>query len=244
MPDKNAPLDILAVMAHPDDAELLCGGTLIKSAGRGKRVGVLDLTAGETGSSGSAATRGREAASAAGQMGLAARRCAGLRDAALENDNESRHVVAEHIRALRPVIVITHSAVGRHRDHRIAAELVRDACFLSGLKKLEVPGEPFRPRKLVYATAFREDSGPPDFVVDVTDQIERKLDVIALYTSQFDGVTQAGEVYPGGDRPFLQQVRAKMAHYGSLIRVRYGEPFQVDETMEVDEISSLGVSTF
>lgn len=244
MSDRNAPLDILAIMAHPDDAELLCGGSLIKSAGRGRRVGVLDLTAGEMGSSGSAATRSREATAASGQMGLAERRCAGLADSAIENDNESRHIVVEHIRALRPDIVITHWKVGRHRDHRIASELVRDACFLSALRKLDVPGEPFRPRKLIYATAFREDADPPDFVVDVTDQIERKLDVIALYTSQFHGVTQAGEVYPGADRPLLQQVRAKMAHYGSLIRARYGEPFRVDEALEVDELSSLGVSTF
>ncbi len=244
MPASDAPLDILAIMAHPDDAELLCGGTLIKSAGRGKRVGVLDLTAGEMGSSGSAATRGREATAAAGQIGLAERRCAGLPDSALENDNESRHIVAEHIRALRPGIVITHWKVGRHPDHRIAAELVRDACFLSALKKLDVPGEPFRPRKLVYATAFREDADPPDFVVNISDQIERKLDVLALYTTQFDGVAQAGEVYPGGDRGLLQQVRVQMAHYGSLIRVPYGEPFRVDEAMEVNEISSLGVSTY
>lgn len=244
MPDPIAPLDILAVMAHPDDAELLCGGTLIKSAGRGKRVGILDLTAGEMGSTGSAETRAREAEAAAGQMGLAERRCAGLPDSALENHNEARHVVAEHIRALRPGVVITHWKVGRHRDHRVASELVRDACFLSALKRLDVPGEPYRPRKLIYATAFREDADPPDFVVDVTNQLERKLDIVSLYTSQFDGVTQAGEVYPAGDRRLLEQIRTKMGHYGSLIRVRYGEPFRVDEAMEVDEVSTLGVSTY
>jgi N-acetylglucosamine malate deacetylase 1 len=244
MPDSNAPLDILAVMAHPDDAELLCGGTLIKSVGRGKRVGVLDLTAGEMGSSGSAATRAREASAASAQMGLAVRMCAGLPDAALENDHRSRLIVAAHLRALQPRIVITHWKVGRHRDHRVASELVRDACFLSGLSKLDLPSTPFRPEKLIYATAFREDAGPPDFVVDVTEQMERKLDVIVLYTTQFEGVTQAGEVYPGGDRRLSEQIRAQMAHYGSLIRVPYGEPFHTDETMEVDEISTLGVSTY
>jgi bacillithiol biosynthesis deacetylase BshB1 len=244
MPENKEPLDILAIMAHPDDAELLCSGTLIKSAGRGRRVGILDLTAGEMGSSGSATTRAREAAAAAGQMGVIERRCADLPDSALENDLQSRLVVAGHLRALRPSVVITHWKVGRHRDHRVASELVRDACFLSALRKLDVEGEPFRPRKLVYATAFREDADPPDFVIDITDQFERKLDVIGLYTSQFDGATQAGEVYPGGDRPLLEQLRAKTAHYGSLIRVRYGEPFRVDEAMEVEELSSLGVTTF
>ena len=244
MADNDAPLDLLAVMAHPDDAELLCGGTLIKSAGRGKRVGILDLTAGEMGSAGTAATRGREATAASGQIGLAARMCADLPDAQLVNDHHARLIVIAHLRALRPRIVITHWKTGRHRDHRIASELVRDACFLSGLRKIDLPSEPFRPSKLVYATAFREDAGPPDFVVDVTEQMERKLDVISLYKSQFDGVTQAGEVYPAGERPLLEQIRAKMGHYGSLIRVRYGEPFRVDEAMEVDEITNLGVSTY
>lgn len=238
------PLDLLAIMAHPDDAELLCGGTLIKSASRGKRVGVLDLTAGEMGSSGTAATRAREADAAGRQMGLVERRCAFLPDAALANDEESRNVVASHLRELRPRVVVTHWKVGRHRDHRVASELVRDACFLSALKRLEIEGEPFRPHKLVYATAFREDADPPDFVVDITDQLERKLDVLALYASQFEGKTQAGEVYPAGNQPLLDQVRAKMAHYGSLIRVAYGEPYRVDEALEVEEISELRVSTF
>lgn len=244
MTDNDAPLDLLAIMAHPDDAELLCGGTLIRSASRGKRVGILDLTAGEMGSSGSAATRQREATAASGQMGLATRMCAELPDSQLENDLHARLVLIAHLRALRPRIVITHWKVGRHRDHRIASELVRDACYLSGLRKIDLPSEPFRPEKLVYATAFREDADPPDFVVDITEQIERKLDVIALYTSQFEGATQAGEVFPAGERPLLEQIRAKSAHYGSLIRVRYGEPFRVDEAMAVDEITELGVSTF
>lgn len=244
MNDTLDPLDLLAIMAHPDDAELLCGATLIKSAGLGRRVGVLDLTAGEMGSAGSATIRAREAAAAAQQMGLVERRCAGLSDAALVNDGESRHVVAAHVRALRPRVVVTHWKFGRHRDHRIASELVRDACFLSGLKKLDVAGEPFRPLKLVYATGFREDADPPDFVVDVTDQVDRKLDALARYTSQFDGASQAGEVFPGGDRDLLAQVRAKMAHYGSLIRVRYGEPFRSDEAMAVHDLSRIDVSTF
>jgi bacillithiol biosynthesis deacetylase BshB1 len=244
MADRESTLDALAVMAHPDDAELLCGGVLIKSAGRGKRVGVLDLTAGEMGSSGSAQTRAREAESAARLMGLAFRGCADLPDSRLENDLHARRVVISQLRALRPRIVITHWKAGRHRDHRIASELVRDACYLSGLRKLDVAGEPFRPLKLVYASAFREDADPPDFVVDVTDQMERKLDAIALYGSQFDGATQAGEVFPAGERPLLEQIRAKMAHYGSLIRVRYGEPFRVDEALEVDDIAELRVSTF
>lgn len=238
------PLDVLAVMAHPDDAELLCGGALAKAVRRGRRVGILDLTAGEMGSSGTVEDRAREAAEAARILGITVRRCAGLPDAGLENDPASRKVVARHLRDLRPRIVVTHWRVGRHRDHRIASELVRDAAFLSGLRKLDAPGEPFRPSKLVYAVAYREDVGRPDFVVDITDEMDAKTAAIAAYRSQLQGVSGIGEVFPGGDRPILDQVRHQMAHYGSLIRVPYGEPFNVDEVFALDDLTDLGVSTF
>ncbi|HUP53351.1 MAG TPA: bacillithiol biosynthesis deacetylase BshB1 [Longimicrobiales bacterium] len=238
------PLDLLAVMAHPDDAELLCGGALIKAATRGNRVGVLDLTAGEMGSSGSLEIRAKESARAAEIIGLVERRCAGLPDSAIENDLKSRLVVASHLRALRPRVVVTHWKVGRHRDHRIASELVRDACFLSGLKKLDAEGAPFRPLKLVYATAFREDAGPPDFVVDVSQHLRKKLEALSAYSSQFDGVRGIGEVYPGGERLVLEQVRMQMAHYGTYIRVEYGEPFRTDEPFDVADLSELTVASF
>lgn len=237
-------LDLLAVMAHPDDAELLCGATLIKTAAQGKRVGVLDLTAGEMGSSGSGEIRQAEAARAAEIMGLAERRCAGLPDAQLENDHASRLVVAGILRELRPRIVVTHWKVGRHRDHRIACALVRDACYLSGLRRLAVDGRPFRPRKVVYATAFREDADPPDLVVNVSAHIDAKLEALGCYTSQFEGISGIGEVFPAGNRPIFDQIRAKMAHYGSLIREEYGEPFRVDEPFAVDDLSAIDVSTY
>lgn len=240
----NESLDLLAVMAHPDDAELLCGGMLIKTASLGRRVGVLDLSSGEMGSSGSGELRTVEAERAAEVMGLAVRRCAGLPDARLENDHASRLVVAGFLRQLRPRVVVTHWKVGRHRDHRVASELVRDACFLAGLRRLEADGRPFRPRKLVYATAYRADAEPPDLVVDVTDFVDRKLEALSCYTSQFEGISGIGEVYPGGNRPIFEQIRAKMAHYGSLIRVEYGEPFRVDEPFAVDDLSAVEVSTY
>lgn len=239
------PLDILAVMAHPDDAELLCGGVLAGSARRGSRVGILDLSAGEMGSSGTPEGRAEEAREAARILGVVTRRCAGLPDSALENDNDSRHVVAEQLRALRPAVVVTHWKQGRHRDHRIAAELVRDACFLSGLRKLDVQGDPFRPRKVVYATAYREDVERPDFVVEVAEEdLERKLAALAAYHSQFEGIAGIGEVFPGGDRPIFDQIRAHMARYGSLIRAPYGEPFKTDEVLRVEDLTRLDVSTF
>jgi len=238
------PLDVLAVFAHPDDAELLCGGALAKSADAGQRVGIVDLTAGEMGSQGTPALRAEEAERAATVLGVSLRRCLGLQDSRLENTHEARATLAAVLRELRPRVVVTHWKAGRHRDHRIASELVRDACFLSALRKLDVPGDPFRPLVLAYATAFREDAGPPSFVVDVTGQIDRKIRAIEAYASQFMGKTQAGEVFPGGDRPLLEQIRVRAAYDGSLIRAAYGEPFRVDETLQVDTLGALEVSTF
>ncbi len=237
-------LDVLAIFAHPDDAELLCGGALAKSAAAGERTGILDLTRGEMGSRGSVELRAREAAAAAEVLGLAVRRNAGLSDARLENTVEARTRIAGIVRELRPRIVVTHWTEGRHPDHRVAAQLVWDACFLAGLKKFDAPGERHRPLKLVHATAFREDADPPSFVVDITAQIERKLEAIRAYGSQFTGVAQAGEVFPGGSRTLADQIRAQAAASGSRIRVAYGEPFRTRETNSVDTLGGLSVPSF
>ena len=238
------PLDVLAVMAHPDDAEIFCGGALIKSAEAGQRTGVLDLTAGEAGSQGTAETRAREASEAAAVMGLADRRCAGLADAGLVNDQGSRIVVATMLRTLRPRVVVTHWTEGRHPDHRAAASLARDASFLAGLKKFPAAGAPHRPDKVVYALAFREDPVKPTFVVDITNQMERKLEALSAYGSQFRGKNGIGEVYPGGDRPLFDQIRSVHATYGSLIRCGYGEPYWTEETVEAATLGTLSVMSF
>lgn len=238
------PLDVLGIFAHPDDAELQCGGALLKSAQMGERTGVLDLTRGESATRGSPAIREREAAKAAEVLGLAVRRNAELPDAALENTAQARTRIAEAIRELRPRVVVTHSREGRHRDHRIAAQLAYDACFLAGLKGFSAEGTAHRPEKLVHATAFREDAVKPTFVVDISHQMHAKLEALACYESQFEGLAQAGEVFPGGDRPLFDQVEAHCAHYGSLIRVAYGEPFWTRETMEAESLGGLDVVSF
>lgn len=240
----SGPLDVLAVFAHPDDAELLCGAALARSAERGERTGILDLTRGELGSRGSAEIRAREADEAAGVLGASIRRNAGLPDGALVDEPDVRRRVAALLRELAPRVVVTHWTEGRHPDHRAAARLVRAAAFLSGLRNLDAPGTPHRPEKVVHATLFREDAPPPTFVVDATDTIDRKLRALACYASQFEGVTSAGEVYPGGERPFSEQVRVQMGHWGSRIRTAYGEPFWTQETVRVESLGVLGVPTF
>lgn len=238
------PLDLLAVGPHRDDVELTCGGTLIKAVDSGKRVGILDLTQGEMGTRGSAALREAEAESARALMGVHVRENLGLPDAGIDNTPETRAQLVQVIRRLRPRVVIAPAPRGRHPDHRRTTELVRDACFLAGLRKF-APGdhEAFRPLKLLHAITYREDHTKPTFVVDISAQFDRKLQAIQCYGSQFDGTTQAGEVYPNGE-PLYDIVRHHAAHYGSLIRVQYGEPFWTDETMAVDDVTSLGVSTF
>jgi bacillithiol biosynthesis deacetylase BshB1 len=235
-------VDLLAIAAHRDDVELTCAGTLLRAIDRGHRAGVLDLTAGESGTLGSAELRGKEADAAAKVMGLAERRNAGLPDAGLSNDEPSRRAVVEQIRYFRPRVVILPFPVGRHPDHRMAAELGRDACFLSGLVRYDAAGAPHRPHKILYALAYREDPVKPTFVVDISDQFARKLAAIRCYASQFEGVKAAGEIFPTG-QDLYSLVETQNAHYGSLIRCRYGEPFYTDETMRVDDVVGLEVQS-
>lgn len=238
----NKHVDLLAVMAHPDDAELLCGGTLARAADHGHRTGILDLTRGEMGTRGTPQLRAEEAAAAATILGVAERANAGLPDGHLANTDPTRRVVVEQIRRFRPRVVLLPYLTSRHPDHHVASALVRDACFLAGLKNYPADGDPFRPTKLCHALSFREDTIKPTFVVDITAQIERKLAAIACFASQFDGVTQAGEAYPTG-QTFATLIESQNSHYGSLIRARFGEPFWTPETMAVDDVVELGVQS-
>ncbi|GIW51552.1 MAG: bacillithiol biosynthesis deacetylase BshB1 [Gemmatimonadales bacterium] len=235
-------VDLLAIAAHPDDAELTCGGTLAKAARQGYRTGILDLTQGEMGTRGNPETRQREAQEAARVLGVARRLNAGLPDARLSNDANSRRVLVEFIRQLRPRVVILPFPVGRHPDHRIASELGRDACYLAGLARYPAAGEPHRPAKILYALAYREDPIKPTFVVDISEEFELKLRAIRCYASQFDGVKAAGEIFPTG-QDLYDLIRIQNAHYGSLIRTRYGEPFMTYETVRVDDVVKLDVQS-
>ena len=140
-------------------------------------------------------------------------------------------------------VVIAPSQQGRHPDHTAAAQLVRDACFVSGLAKVAPDVPKHRPLKVLHAVAYRQDFERPSFVVDVTDEFEQKLGAIRCYASQFEGLTQAGEVYPNGE-PLYDVVRHYAAYYGALIRTRYAEPFVTTEMVRVDDVIAMGVSTF
>jgi len=236
-------IHLLAIAAHRDDVELTCGGTLIKAARQGYRTAIVDLTQGEMGTRGSAATSAAEASRAAEVMGLAARENLDLPDAAIANDPPTRERLARVIRRFRPRIVIAPATTGRHPDHIVTSQLVRDACFVAGLAKLAPESPKHRPHKVLHSLSYRQDAPKPTFVVDITDCFEQKLEAVRCYDSQFSGVTQAGEGYPTGE-PLYDVVRHYAAYYGALIRRRYGEPFLTTETMMVDDVVTLEVATF
>src|SRR5436309_5444520 len=235
-------VDLLAIAAHRDDAELTCGGTLAKAVRAGHRVGILDLTQGEAGTRGDAATRAAEAERAAAALGVHLRLHAGLPDAHLTNDEASRAALVELVRATRPQVVILPFPIGRHPDHRVASELGRDACYLAGLAKYGSGGTAHRPFKVLYALAYREDPVKPSFVVDVSEVFETKMAAIRCYASQFDGARAAGELHPTG-QDLYELIRIQSAHYGSLIRSVCGAPFFLHETQEVDDVLKLGVQS-
>jgi LmbE family N-acetylglucosaminyl deacetylase len=144
------------------------------------------------------------------------------------------------LRHFAPKVVILPFPQGRHPDHRVTSELARDACFLSGLARYDAAGAPHRPEKILYALAYREDTVKPTFVVDISAQFERKMAAVRCYASQFDGAKWAGELFPTG-QDLYSLVETQNAHYGSLIRAAYGEPFYTHETVRIDDVVTMGV---
>lgn len=240
---QHEPVAILAIAAHRDDVELTCGGTLVGAARRGQRTAIIDLTQGEMGTRGSAALRAEEASRAAELLGCVARETLGLPDAGIENTPATRQQLALVIRRFRPRVVIAPSLEGRHPDHRIAAQLVRDACFVAGLQKIAPDVPKHRPLKILHCLSYRQDFVRPTFVVDISEDFERKMEAVRCYSSQFDEAIQAGEVYPNGE-PLYDVITHYAAYYGTLIRTRYGEPFFTTEMMRVDDVAALEVATF
>jgi LmbE family N-acetylglucosaminyl deacetylase len=139
--------------------------------------------------------------------------------------------------------VIAHWPDARHPDHRAASEIARDACFLAGVRNADVAGEPHRPHKLLYALTYAENAPRATFVADVTAQMERKLEAIFAFGTQFEGRMALGDVFSGG-RPIREQILAYHAYYGSWIRCGYGEPYWTKEVMRVEDVTELDVSSF
>jgi len=221
-------LHILAVGVHPDDVELGAAGTLLKHVQQGQAVGILDLTQGELGSRGTAATRYTEAAEACKAMGISIRHNLKLRDGFFENNETSQRKVIEMIRHYRPDIILANAYYDRHPDHGRAAQLIEDACFLSGLKKVETTyegkaQEHWRPSRVFHYIQDRYIQ--PDFIVDITATFAQKMEAVKCYTTQFstqgDDQTVTYISQPG----FLQNIESRARQLGHGIGVTYGEGF-------------------
>ena len=234
-------LDVLSIAAHRDDTELTCGGTIIKMVQAGYRVGVLDLTAGETGTRGSAALREREADRASRLMGLAHRENLHLPDAGIENIREYKLKIARKIRELRPRTVILPYWKGRHPDHYTTGRIGYEACFLAGLAKLQLEGRPHRPHKIIYASLY-VPTVRPTFVVDITPQFEKKVKAILAYTSQFSAQEDMQNLFPSR-RDLRKRLASLGGHFGLMIGVQYAEPFITREVAAVEDIVKLPVKS-
>jgi len=230
-------IDILAIAAHPDDVEQTCGGTLIKMAEKGYRTGVLDLTAGDMGTRGTPEQRIEEACQAAKIMLVSQRENLHFPDARLENTISVRMTLAVKIREIRPRVVILPYWEGRHPDHYRASEVGYEACFLAGLKKLDDYSEPHRPHKIIYSSIYANVM--PSFVVDISAQFERRMTALLSYHSQYGTSSEGSGLFPQ-EQEIRERLGAVARFYGNLIGTKYGEPFVVKETIQVDDIAALG----
>jgi bacillithiol biosynthesis deacetylase BshB1 len=235
-------LDILAIGVHPDDVELGCSGTLMKQIDKGYKVGILDLTKGELGTRGDAGTRAAEVEASSKIMGVQVRENLGFADGFFLNDKQHQLELIQVLRKYQPEVVISNAKYDRHPDHGRSAQLTYDACFLSGLAKIETElnGEKqkhFRPRALYhYIQAIHAE---PDFVVDITGYYERKLQAIRAFKTQFHDPNSTEPNTFISSPEFLEFVKARAVHFGVPLGVKYAEAFTVNRIPGVDDIMAL-----
>lgn len=230
-------VDILAIGIHPDDVELSCSGTLLKHIAAGKTVGILDLTRGELGTRGTPELRREEAMNAAKVLGVEFRDIMDLRDGFFDAGEADMMKVLKKIREYRPEIVLCNAIEDRHPDHGRAAKLVAEACFYSGLQKIETGQDVWRPKALYHYVQDRYLN--PDFVVDVTPFVDKKLEAIQCFSSQFYNPNSKEPHTPISSESFLDFVKAKMRVYGRPVNADFAEAFTVDRTIGVEDLFSL-----
>ena len=235
-------VDILAIAAHRDDVEQTCGGTLLMMQSRGWRTGILDLTQGESGTRGSAAEREAEATEAARILRVAHREALDLPDGNIQNSSENRLKVAAVLRRLRPRVVILPYWQGRHPDHYTSATLGYEACFVSGLSRVDLPGgsAPHRPYKILYASLYADVR--PTFTVDITPVMDDRIQALLAYRSQYANQEQGSALFVP-EAEIRERMLATARHYGLLSGVRYAEPFVQKEVGLVDDLMMLPVAS-
>jgi N-acetylglucosamine malate deacetylase 1 len=237
-------LDILTFGSHPDDVELGCGATIAKEIANGKKVGIIDLTAGELGTRGSAEIRLKEATNAAKILGATVRVNMQFADGFFVNDKEHQLKLIRMIRKFKPEIVICNAIDDRHIDHGKGSKLVSDACFLSGLIKIETHSdedkalqEAWRPKQVYHYIQWKNLQ--PDVIVDVTGYIETKLEAVFAYKTQFYDANSKEPETPISSKNFADSVRYRANDLGRLVGVELGEGFTVERHVAVDSLFDL-----
>lgn len=235
-------LDILAFGAHPDDTELGCSGTLIKHVKKGLKVGVADLTLGQLGSRGSIDKRSEEALKAAEIQGLVHRENLGFEDGWFLHDKATILAIVRTIRKLQPDIVLANAVTDRHPDHGKGAKLINDACFYSGLTKIEtyideVQQKNWRPKALYHY--IQDYHIEPDFVIDITDEWDKKLEAVMAFDSQFYNPKSSEPETPISSKGFIDFLESRAITFGRPLGVRYGEGFTSSRYIGINDLTNL-----
>lgn len=227
-------IDILAIGAHPDDVELGCGGTIAKLINEGKSVAIVDLTQGELGTRGTNVTRAEEATASSKILGISARENLKLKDGFLQNSEEYQLEIVKMIRKYQPEIVLANAIDDRHPDHAKAAKLVSDACFLSGLVKIEttLDGEnqkAWRPKQIYHYIQWKNIT--PDFVIDISDFMEKKIEACLAYKTQFYDPNSTEPMTPIATKDFLESLTYRAQDLGRLSGVVFAEGFTTEKLL-------------
>lgn len=235
-------LDILAIGVHPDDVELSCAGTILKHIELGKTVGILDLTLGELGTRGNATIRTQEAMRAASILGVSVREQLNMADGFFDNNETNQRLIIEVIRKYQPELILCNAISDRHPDHGRAAKLTTDACFYSGLLKVETKEntttqKPWRPKAVYHY--IQDNFIEPDFVIDVTAYNDKKMESIMAYSSQFFDPNSKEPQTPISSKNFIDYINAKARLFGRSINVDFAEGFTVNRYMGVNNLFDL-----
>ncbi len=235
-------VDVLAFGAHPDDVELGCGGTISKLIADGKKVAIVDLTKGELGTRGTDQTRAKEAKQAGDILGISARRNLGMPDGFLLNSQANQLEIVKMLRLFQPEIVLANAVEDRHPDHAKGAKLVSDACFLSGLPKIETKldaeaQKPWRPKHLFNYIQWKEIK--PDFVIDISEQMEKKIEACLAYKTQFFDPNSNEPMTPIATKDFLESLTYRAQNLGRLSGCQYAEGFTSEKMLGLKNFDNI-----
>ena len=230
-------MNILSIGAHPDDVELGCSGTIIKHLKNGLKIGIIDLSRGELGTRGTLETRNQETIQSTKVLGVQLRENMDLKDGFFENNEENKIEIIKKIRKYRPEIVLTNAPTDRHPDHGRSSELTIDACFLSGLEKIETGQDVWRPKHIYHYIQF--NTILPDFVVDITEEMDKKLESILCYKTQFYNPDSKESETIISSEDFLESVKYRARDLGRQSDCKYAEGFVSNQTLKVNSLKDL-----